>query len=136
MSNQRSQKFDFDLELVAELCAELGIEYSFVEPARLEMRFACGASIQFVNLSATDALIGCPTTGWHVHKVLPCSDPQGYGIDIAYLDVVSGIADGTVLVCELYKNGKLFERSLIHKKYADEFQYLDNGDEVRIRRLC
>lgn len=135
MNIDTKSKYDFDLQLVAQLCEQLGIECSLVEPEKLQMRFVCGATIEFANLPSTDAMIGCPDTGWHVHEVLPCSDPQGYGINIDYLNVVSGIADGSVLVCELYTNGSLITRSLVHKKYVDEFQYLDSGDEVKIRRL-
>ncbi len=50
-----------------------------------------------------------------------------------YLDVVSGLADKTVLICELWAHGKMTDRWLVHRDYIDEFRHLQDGDEIRIR---
>ena len=47
------------------------------------------------------------------------------------------LVDGNILICFEYRNGKLFEIRPAHIKYFDksDFEYLENGEEIRIRRL-
>lgn len=72
--------------------------------------------------------------GWHCHGDFGAADPRGRYVALDYLTVVSGLADGTVLVCERWRGAQLRRRSLIHRDYSDEFDYLEIGDEVRVRR--
>jgi len=91
----------------------------------------------FVNAEREDdCLMEFEGTPWHCHDDLVFSDPHGYYIEMNYFDVLTGLAEGTVLVCELWTNGTLSDRWLVHRDYVDEFRHLQIGDEIRIRPLC
>ncbi len=46
--------------------------------------------------------------------------------------LVTGLANGTVLVCELWSAGLLADRWLVHRDFVDEFRHMQNRDEIRI----
>jgi hypothetical protein len=50
------------------------------------------------------------------------------------MDVLIGLTDGTVLLCERWYQGVLKDRSLVHRDFVDEFRFLEVDEEVRIRR--
>ena len=70
---------------------------------------------------------------WHVHEPFTFADSGRY-IEMDYLDMVSGLKNGLVLVCERWRGANLLERWLIHCEYNDEFKYMEEGEEIRVRR--
>ena len=124
----------YDLEVIVELCREVGLGRVTRAPGEATIELEEGVALIFRNLDEEDdCVMGFRGTGWHTHGGLLCSDRRGYCVEMSYLDIVVGLASGTVLIGELWEDGKLADRWLVHKDYVDEFQYMQPGDEVRIR---
>ena len=83
--------------------------------------------------SEEDSLMGFQDLDWHCHGDLMCSDRHGFYVELGYLDVLTGLADGSVVICELWQQGVLHERSLVHRDFADELRFLQAGEEIRVR---
>lgn len=84
-----------------------------------------------------DCLIGFVDTPWHTHgDDLMFADANGNCVEINYLDLLTALKEGKVLVRELRKDGQIVDRALIHSKYNDEFEYLEVGEEVTVRRAA
>ena len=126
----------YDLEMVVDLCDELGMSHR--KTARNEVIVELEANIEFVFLNfldTDDCLMGFVGAEWHTHGDVEFSDRHGYCIELTYLDVLTGLADGTVLMCELWRPGRLADRWISHKDFVDEFRFMQEGDEVRVRPL-
>jgi hypothetical protein len=39
------------------------------------------------------------------------------------------------LICERWKDGELTDRWLVHKDFVDEFDHIEPGEEIRVRRV-
>jgi hypothetical protein len=61
-------------------------------------------------------------------------DSQRSYIEMNYLDIVSGLKDGSILVGELWNRDELKDRWLIHCNYNDEFKCMQEGEEIRVWR--
>jgi hypothetical protein len=120
--------------MVSELCKEVGLDCVQRSPDEIALNLEPGVTLLFQNAPADDdCLVGFEGTPWHTHDGLICSDRHGYYVELSYLDLVSSLADGTVLLCELWKGGVLADRWLVHKDFVDESRYMQDGDEIRIR---
>jgi hypothetical protein len=137
-----------DLTMVAELCGEVGLSCVRRSADEVALHLEEGIVLLFQNVvtgytgedgttttNEDDNLIGFEGTQWHTHDDLMFSDRHGFYVELSYLDLVSGLADGTVLVCELWLHGELADRWLVHRDFVDEFRYLQNGEEIRIRSV-
>lgn len=123
-----------DLDLVSELCEEVGLPCEQRSADELALDVEPGTVLLFRNYPGEDDnLVGFDGTQWHTHDCLMCSDRHGYHIDLTYLDLVSGLADGSVLICEQWVGGALSDRWLVHRDFVDEFRYLRDGEEIRVR---
>ncbi len=126
----------FDLGMVADLCEEVGLRCVRRSPDEVGLPLEPGVTLLFGNApTENDCYVGFEGTEWHTHDGLTCSDQHGYYIELNYLDLVTGLADGTVLVCELWARGALADRWLVHRDFVDEFRHLQDGDEIRIRTM-
>ena len=124
----------YELDLINELCGELGLRTRRPSPDTLAIDVEPDVALVFVNAERDDdCLIGFEGTPWHYHDDLLCSDRHGNYIRLGYLDVVSGLADGTVLLCERWVHGTLEDRGLVHRDYVDEFRHMDANEEIRVR---
>lgn len=127
---------NIDLAMVAQLGTEMGMAVRDVPPNQVDLVLEPGVVLVFRNLpESSDSLMGFEDFGWHVHGDLPCSDKRGFCVELSYLDIVTGIADGSVLVCELVENGRIQRRCLVHRDYFDEIGRLVAGQEIRVRRI-
>ena len=127
----------YDLPLIAELCNELGYEKVESSPNAVEVELFKDVTLAFQNIdNCTDSLMGFLGTSWHNHGDIVFSGQEGRYIEMTYLDVVSGIKEGKVLVCELHNNEVLKNRYLVHKDLVDEFKYMEPGDEIRVRKIA
>jgi hypothetical protein len=58
----------------------------------------------------------------------------GNYIEIDYLNLITGLKEGRVLVCEQEMQGRTIDRWLVHNEFNDEFKYLQEGERVIVRR--
>ena len=125
-----------DLDQVSELCKEVGLPCEQRSADEVALEVEPGAVLLFRNYPGEDDnLVGFEGTEWHTHDGLMCSDRHGYHIELTYLDLVSGLADGSMLVCELWVGASLSDRWLVHRDFVDEFGHMRDGEEIRIRAV-
>ncbi|MEO7297199.1 MAG: hypothetical protein ABI042_01335 [Verrucomicrobiota bacterium] len=125
----------YDFTLIQDLCKELGLLSRVRSNQFLEVQFDQGAMLCFQNAERDkDCLVGFDGTPWHTHDDFIFDDGKGNFIEMNYFDVLTGLNDGHVLICERWQQGKLTDRWLVHCEYNDEFNYLGKGDEIRVRR--
>jgi len=124
----------YDFDLVQQLCLELGFSAIRNDDA-VEIQLGHGAVLCFINYEKEeDCLIGFRESEWHFHGTIEFCGSRGYHIEMDYLDILIGLKDGKVLICEQWKKGVLTERSLVHSEFNDEFKYLEADEEIRVRR--
>lgn len=125
----------YDLKLIHELCQELGLRSSFRSDDLLAIDLQKDCVLVFQNAERDeDCLVAFDGTPWHTHEVFIFADCRGYHAEMNYLDVVSGLKDGVILICERWVADRLVDRWLIHRAFNDEFIYMDAGEEFRVRR--
>ena len=126
----------YDLGMIRDLCGELGLRSAARSADEVAIELDEGVVLTFVNAEREeDSFVGFEGGEWHYHDDLQCSDRHGVHVELGYLDVLTGLADGSVLICEQWVHGELRERSLVHRDYVDEFRYMQEGEEIRIRRV-
>lgn len=124
----------YDLDIIKDLCGELGLRTVPRSGDRVAVELEHGVVLIFVNADKEeDAFIGFEDVGWHFHGELACADRHGFCKEVAYLDILLGLADGTILTCEVWRHGVMAVRSLVHRDFVDEFRFLQEEDEVRVR---
>ncbi|MCA8974919.1 MAG: hypothetical protein KDC98_09360, partial [Planctomycetes bacterium] len=110
-----------DLNMVAQLGAEMGMAVRDVPPDEVDLVLEPDVVLVFRNLPGppSEGLVGFEGFGWHFHGDLQCSDPRGYFVEMSYLDIITGLANGAVLICELVVDGRPRERWLVHRDCVD-----------------
>ncbi len=129
----------FDLKLIHELCQEIGLRSCIQSDVLLDIELSEECILFFQNTEVEDdclvGLRGAPCgASWHTHGNFLFTDCRGYYTELSYLDVVSGLKDGVILVCERWRGDQLVDRSLIHRDFNNEFRYLDETEAIRVRR--
>src|SRR6478609_7142146 len=129
----------FDLKLIHELCQEIGLRSSIQSDVLLDIELSEDCVLFFQNAEVeADCLVslrGAPCgASWHTHGDFIFADCRGYYTELSYLDVVAGLKDGVILVCERWRDGQLVDRWLIHRDFNSEFRYLDETEAIRVRR--
>jgi hypothetical protein len=124
----------YDLVLVSRLCSEIGLLARGGDQC-VEVDLGDGTVLEFLNTEREeDCLVGFPKFGWHFHDSLMFADARGNSLECDYLNLLTGLADGSVLICEQIRHGRILDRWLIHRDYNDEFEGLDKGDYIVVRR--
>jgi hypothetical protein len=128
----------YDLDTLGEFSGELGFPSSRSSPDALEIAILDGITLEFHNLrgDAEDTLIGFSGTPWHTHGKLTLMTGDRTYVELDELDILQGIKSGAILIAEQYRNGTLSDRWLAHKDEKVDIQYIEPGEEVRIRRLA
>ena len=127
----------YDLDLVHQLCHEVGLRSIMRSQERLEIDLGQSLVLCFLNSERDqDCLVAFEGTPWHAHGDFTFTDRHGNCVDLSYLDIVTGLKDGHVLVCERWHDEKLVDRWLIHRDCNDEFGYMKEGDEIRVRSFA
>ena len=89
----------YDLDLVDQLCREIGL-LVHMDIDRVEIDLGRGAVLCFENAEREqDCLIGFLGMPWHTHDNLMFADARS-DIELDYLDLLTGLKEGRVLVCE------------------------------------
>jgi hypothetical protein len=130
----------YDIGFIEELCLELGFPTSRSPRTkrlaeRLDLRLGNDIVLCFENAELDqDCLIGFAGTPWHAHGDLEFADKHGNSVTVNYVDMLSGLADGQILICERWSRNNLSDRWLIHRDCNDETRYLNENDEMRVFR--
>ena len=125
----------YDLDLVSQLCREIGFSASMNTDSRVEIDLGRGAVLCFENEEREeDCLIGFLSMPWHTHDDLMFVDARGNYVNLDYLNLLTGLKEGRVLVCEREVQGRTVDRWLVHSEYNDEFKYLEEGERIIVRR--
>lgn len=61
-------------------------------------------------------------------------DARGNYVELDYLNLLTGLKEGRVLVCEREVKGQMVDRWLVHCEYNDEFKYLEKDERIIVRR--
>ena len=127
----------YDLALLADQCSKFGWVSTLKGADQLGVSLEPETTLLFANLheEGEDTFIGFEGFTWHTHGGLMFSDPRGFYIELEYTDVLPGLADKSLLVCELWVRGALSDRWLTHRDYVSDLKHMQDGDEVRIRPI-
>ena len=127
----------YDLELIEQLCREIGLSARQSAEDRVEVDLGQGAILCFENAEREeDCLVGFLGTPWHFHDHLMRVDGRGAYVELDYLDLLIGLKEGRVLVCEREVEGRTVDRWLTHSDYNDELKHLEEGERIIIRRAA
>ena len=134
-SNTRSDP-RFDLDPVHEFCGAVGLKSRLAEQ-HVEVDLGEGAVFCFQNSERDeDCATGFLGTPWHFHGDVMFSSRDRY-LEVNCLDLLSGLKEGTVLVCERWKDGAVVARWLEHSIYNDVgagLRYMEDGERLVVRR--
>jgi exosome complex RNA-binding protein Rrp42 (RNase PH superfamily) len=94
----------YDLDRVRQLCKEVGLCIGTSSPDELAIELAESVRMTFRNaVQDENCLVGFNGTPWHTHGDFIFVDGHGNYVETDYLDVIAGLADGRILVCELLR---------------------------------
>jgi hypothetical protein len=125
----------YDLDLVNQLCHEIGLIVRAGTDRRVEVDLGRAAILCFQNAEHdNDCLIGFLGTPWHMHDNLMFTDARGNYVELDYLNLLTGLKEGRILICEREAKGQIVDRWLVHCEYNDEFKYLQEGERIIVRR--
>ncbi|WP_369721234.1 MULTISPECIES: hypothetical protein [unclassified Bradyrhizobium] len=125
----------YDLDLVNQLCREIGLAVRLDNNHRIEVDLGRDAILCVENAEREeDCLIGFLGVPWHTHDDLMFADACGNYIELDYLDLLTGLKEGRVLVCEREVKGRTVDIWLVHSEYNDELKYLEEGERIIVRR--
>jgi len=125
-----------DVRQIHELCIDIGLASTMRSPEELAIELANGVVLRFCNSDKEDdCLVQFEGTSWHRHGDFIFVDSHGHETDMSCLDVVTGLAEGRILVCEKWQRGELVDRWLDHQDYVGPFRFMQEGDEVKIWRV-
>jgi hypothetical protein len=89
----------YDLNLVQQLCREIGLSAQTIDIHHLGVDLGEGAVLRFQNAqSEEDCLVGFPADvrgkyAWHIHDPIQFGDHRGY-IQLCYLDLIVALKEG------------------------------------------
>jgi hypothetical protein len=61
-------------------------------------------------------------------------DGRGNCVELDYLNLLTGLKEGRVLIGEREVGAVVVDRWLIHSQCNDEFKYLEQGERIIVRR--
>ena len=132
--HQKHMRYDLDLANV--VCSEQGFP-TIQTNGRLEATLGNDAVLCVQNSEQDeDCLIGFKDTPWHIHNDFMFSDARGHYIEMGYLDMLVGLGDGSILVCDLMELGAVKDRWLIHRDYNNEYTHMQLGEQVIVFRAA
>jgi hypothetical protein len=125
----------YDLDLICTFCREIGLSARPNADQRIEVDLGKGAILCFQNTERDeDCAVGFLGMSWHTHDNFIFMDARGNYIELDYLNVLTGLKEGRVLVCEREVEGRTVDRWLVHSEYNDVFKYLEKAERIIVRR--
>jgi len=127
----------YDLPIIAEYCIELGFRVIENSDDVVKIEVEKGVTLEFMNIdNNSDSLVGFSGTPWHGHGDLVFVVENGKYIELTPLDILQDLKLGRVLLLETWREGKLEDRAILHSESEETFEYMQPGDEYRIRRIA
>ena len=128
----------YDLDILFELSKEMGLNVSSFTEDQLVLELDSENKLCFYNFAEDDCLIGFLGVPNHFHGDASFMGTNGYYIDVPYIDIISGIANGEILVCERWLGSEVQDRGLIHAEYCGGFSYMDPNETFVIKcfKVC
>ena len=124
----------YDIELIHQLCREIGLSARKQSDRRVDIDLGGDAILSFQNAEAEDdCLVGFLSTPWHAHGDLIFAALGNY-VELDCLEIVAGLKEGRVLICERQVEGRTLDRWLTHSECNDEFKYLEEREQIVVRR--
>jgi hypothetical protein len=129
-----------DLRAVLDRCAALGVFAFMVDENEVRIPIGHELELSFWNYQPEESLVGVARKGaphgvdWHVHGEIDFCKPDGYVKSVQPTDLIGLLHAGEVLICELWRNGEVFNRTLEHSEFNDEFRFLEPEDELHFYR--
>jgi hypothetical protein len=126
----------FDLAEVERLCRVAGFTCEVDAGRRVaRVRVTEQATLIFENdEGGADGMVSFEGTPWHDHDVVEFADRRGHYVEVHPHDFIPLLAEGRLLVLELWQAGALVDRGLVHAEYHDEFRFMKLGEEIRVHR--
>ncbi|MEZ4712687.1 MAG: hypothetical protein R3A44_36205 [Caldilineaceae bacterium] len=125
----------YDLDALMELSDELGFNPCRMSHDVLEVIISDGIILCFENLrDKEDTMFGFKGTSWHSHGKLVLMVDNISFVELDELDILMGLKNGDLLIIERYLNERLEDRWLSHQRHAVNVEYMQIGEEIRIRR--
>src|SRR5258705_6200365 len=125
----------YDLDLIRDLCNELGLPAQVDAGKCVDIDLGEGAILRFLNAEVEDdCRVGFLDTPWHTHGDFMFADARGNYVTLDYLDLLTALKEGRVLICEQRVENRVLDRWLVHQGYNDEFQYVQEGERIVVRR--
>ena len=125
----------YDLTLITQLCREIGFPARGEVGQTVEVNLGQDEILCFQNAEREeDCLIGFLGMPSHTHDDLMFAGGHGNHVELDYLNILTGLKDGRVLICEHEVKGRTVDRWLVHSEYNDEFKYLQEGERIIVRR--
>jgi hypothetical protein len=122
-----------DLDTIEKLAQELGFSAKRTDPDKIEIIIANDITFVFRNFKEEDDnLYGFEGTPWHSHNALLLMTSENCYIELNDIEIISGIKDGSILIFEQYKDGKLIDRWIGHRDNKIDNRYMEPGEEMRI----
>lgn len=119
--------------MIGELARELGFRVERRGADEIALPLGGGAVLLFANLEGEDCLVGFDGGTWHGHgEVMFMCDRDRY-VELDALDIVIGLEDGTMLVCEEWREVVCVDRWLVHGD-RPELACPEVESELRLRR--
>ena len=125
----------YDLDLVNQLCREIGLIVRMDTDRCVEIDLGWDAVLCFENAEREeDCLIGFLGMPWHTHDNLMFADARGNYVELDYINLLAGLKEGRVLVCERVMEGRTVDRWLVHSECNDELKYIEEGEQIIVHR--
>jgi len=128
----------YDLPLLAQFCGELGLSYC-ASGSALDVHVEATATFRFKNYVENGqpaCACGFVESESHDHGEPILFTTDHASLSLTSLDILSGLIDGTLLLWERWRSGQLIVRTLVHKHLREDFEGLESGEEIRVRRIA
>ena len=124
-----------DLRSISECVKDIGFTILHEKSNCLDIEIAEGIIFTFKNMEeVNDNAFGFKDTPWHSHDKLLLNTKGNEYVELNDIEIIAGIRDGDILLCEQYLNGILSDRWLRHKDEKYDNKFIEAGEEIRISR--
>lgn len=126
----------YDFELIEEFCAEVGYLTNYKNPETFVVSLGEDIELTFFNSEKEDnCLVQFNVSDWHEHEPFIFDNYRDHCLELDYLDVLKGLAEGQIFVCDRISNGEVVERSLIHKTHFNPLIFDDISCEKNAKLI-